>query len=52
MNLSDVRRERAAARRRILAVITERRLARQAEPTGTRLFQASISRTDRIPTDS
>lgn len=51
MNLANVRREQRAARRRILAALTQRRLERQSL-TGTRLVQASISRTGRMPTDS
>ena len=90
MSPVDVRRQKRARRRRILAALTERRLQQRlpaqsgfgrseatkrlsnaplgdgggpAEaghaigggrpgPTGTRLLQASISRTARIPTDS
>jgi hypothetical protein len=51
MNESDVRREKRAARRRTLRVLTERRLARQPVMV-TRLAQASICSTERIPTDS
>ena len=46
----DVRREQRAVRRRILQVLTQRRLSRQ--PTRSPLAQASISSTGRIPTDS
>ena len=49
--MTDVRREQRATRRRILAVLTQRRLERQPV-TGVRRAQASISRTLRIPTDS
>jgi hypothetical protein len=54
VNADAVRRERRAARRRILRVLTQRRLARQLGPgsTGVRLAQASICSTGRMPTDS
>jgi hypothetical protein len=51
VSLANVRRERRAVRRRILAVLAERRLDRQAD-TDARLVQASISSTERMPTDS
>lgn len=48
--MTDVRREQRAIRRRILAVLAQRRAMRQ--PVRSPLAQASISRTVRIPTDS
>jgi hypothetical protein len=51
--VTDVRREQAAIRRRILLVLAERRAAgvpRQSERVP--LAQASISSTTRMPTDS
>lgn len=53
MRADDVRRERRAARRRTLRLVTERRLAREgAAVAGPRSAQASMTSTDRLPTDS
>ena len=49
--MTDLRREQRAARRRILRVLAQRRATRQPS-TGTRLTQASIVSTGRMPTDS
>ena len=51
--MTDVRREQAAIRRRILLVLAERRAAgRRHQAERLPFAQASISSTTRMPTDS